>query len=131
MGAATNVVTFSDIYTEILNKMRQPTNVVGITNQAKRYANTGLYDMVFGFEYKMPWLERDAVLTTHAPYSIGTVSLARGTTALVGASTLWNTANVYGVNNARVTGKISLGGTDIYGISTVGSDTSITLATRY
>ena len=50
MSATTEVRTFSDIYTEILNKMRQPTNVVAISNQAKRYANTALHDMVFGFE---------------------------------------------------------------------------------
>ncbi len=131
MGAGTNVVTFSDIYTEILNKMRQPTNVTAIINQAKRYANTGLYDMVFGFEYKLPWLERDAVLITHAPYHTGTVSIARGTTALAGASTLWNTVNTYGVNNARTIGKVTLGGPEIYRITTVVSDTSITLAQRY
>ena len=131
MGAATNVITFSDIYTEILNKMRQPTNITAIINQAKRYANQGLYDMIFGFEYKLPWLERDGMIITHAPYATGTVSITRGTTALVGASTLWNTAGVYGTNNTQVTGKISLGGTDIYGISAVVSDTSITLATRY
>ena len=130
MGAATNVITFSDIYTEILNKMRQPTGITAITNQAKRYANQGLYEMVFGFEYKLPWLERDAVLTTHAPYSTGTVAIARGSTTLSGTSTLWDSLNAYGVANARTTGKISLGGTDIYKISTVAAS-SITLQQRY
>lgn len=131
MSAATEVRTFSDIYTEILNKMRQVTNVTAITNQAKRYANTALHDMVFGFEYKLPWLERSATIITAAPYTTGTVSIARGSTSLVGSSTLWNTANVYGVANARTTGKILLAGPNVYNISAVGSDTAITLATRY
>jgi hypothetical protein len=131
MSSTTEVRTFSDLYTEVLNKMRQPTNIVAITAQAKRYINTGLHDMVFGFEYKLPWLERDAVITTMAPYSTGTVSITRGTTALVGANTLWNTANAYGVNNAQTIGKLNLGSTDVYTINAVVSDTSITLNQRY
>jgi len=131
MSSVTEVRNFQDIYTEILNKMRQSTTVTAITAQAKRYANTALHDMVFGFEYKLPWLERTATLITAAPYTTGTVSIPRGSTALTGASTLWTTANVYGVNNARVTGKIVLDTPDIYGVTTVGGATSITLATRY
>jgi hypothetical protein len=131
MSSVTEVRTFADIYTEILNKMRQPTNVTAITNQAKRYANTALHDMVFGFEYKLPWLERQANIITAAPYSTGTVSITRGSTSLVGDSTLWSTVNAYGVANARTTGKLNLGGPDVYGITTVGGAGTITLATRY
>lgn len=131
MGVATEVRTFSDIYTEVLNKMRQVTNSTAITNQAKRYSNTGLHDMVFGFEYKLPWLERQASLIVQAPYSTGTVSATRGSTTLTGDSTLWNTANVYGVNNARTGGKIVLSGPDIYKVTAVASDLSLTLDNRY
>lgn len=131
MSSVTEVRTFSDIYTEILNKMRQPTTVTAIINQAKRYANTGLHDMVFGFEYKLPWLERDAVLITAAPYTTGTVEITRGSTTLTGTSTLWTTTNSYGVANARTTGKIDLGDGNIYGLSAVGGAGTITLATRY
>lgn len=131
MSSSTQVIDFSDVYTEILNKMRQPTNVTATTNQAKRYANTALHDMVFGFEYKLPWLERQATLILQAPYTTGTIALARGSTSLAGTSTLWNTANVYNVNNARTTGKLTFGGPDIYRITTVTSDTAITLAQRY
>lgn len=131
MSSVTEVRTFSDIYTEILNKMRQPTNVTAIINQAKRYANTALHDMVFGFEYKLPWLERDSHIITAAPYTTGTVAIVRGSTTLTGTDTLWTTSNVYGVNNARTTGKISLGDQNIYNITTVGGAGDITLTQRY
>lgn len=131
MSSTTEVRTFSDIYTEILNKMRQPTNVTAIINQAKRYANTGLHDMVFGFEYKLPWLERQSHLIVQAPYSTGTVAITQGSTTLTGTSTLWTTANAYGVNNARTTGKLNLGDSNIYTISAVGGAGSITLSQRY
>lgn len=131
MSSTTEVRTFSDIYTEILNKMRQPTNVTAIINQAKRYANTALHDMVFGFEYKLPWLERQATLLTQAPYAEGTVSITRGSTTLTGVSTVWTTANAYGVNNARTTGKISLGDHNVYTVSAVGDAGTITLGQRF
>lgn len=131
MSSTTEVRTFSDIYTEILNKMRQATNITAISNQAKRYANTALHDMVFGFEYKLPWLERQANLILQAPYSTGTVAVTQGSTSLVGTSTLWTTNNVYGVANARTTGKLNLGDNNIYGISAVGGAGAITMDTRY
>ena len=131
MSVTTQVTTFSDIFTEILNKMRQPTNITAISNQAKRYANTALYDLVLGFEYQLPWLERDATLITMAPYTTGTVSITRGTTTLNGAATLWTTANVYGVNNARTIGKIILGDSNIYTISSITDGTTIVLNERY
>lgn len=130
MSSTTAVKDFQDIYTEILNKMKQPTNVSALTAQAKRYANTGLQDMVFGFEYKLPWLEREAFITTMAPYTTGTVSIPRGSVTLTGDSTLWTTNNVYGVANARTTGKISLGDGNIYKPSVVAAS-SITLTNRY
>lgn len=130
MSSTTNVLDFSDIYTEILNKTRQPTNVTAITAQAKRYANTALHEMVFGFEYKLPWLERTGHIITMAPYTTGTVSIAKGSTTLTGASTVWTTTNSYGVANARTSGKIELGTGDVYTISTVAAS-SITLNQRY
>lgn len=131
MGVATEVRTFSDIYTEILNKMRQATNVTAITNQAKRYANTALHDMVFGFEYKLPWLERQGTIITMAPYTTGTVAVTRGSTTVTGTNTLWTTNNVYGVANARTTGKLRFNDVNVYSISAVGGAGNITLATRY
>src|SRR4051812_42486678 len=131
MSSTTEVRTFSDIYTEILNKMKQNTNVTAIINQAKRYANTGLHDMVFGFEYKLPWLERQGSLIVQGPYTTGTVALSIGSTSLVGTSTLWTTTNNYGVANARTTGKISFSDGNIYPVTTVGGAGAITLGQRF
>lgn len=125
------VKTFQDIYLEILYKMKQPTSVAGIIEQAKRYANTALAEVVMGFEYQLPWLERDTVLRLRAPYTTGTVSIAVGSTTLTGTSTLWTTADSYGDNNARPGGKISLGGSDVYTVTAVGGAGTITLNTKY
>jgi hypothetical protein len=132
MGVATQVITFSDIYTEILNRMRQVTTVTAITNQAQRYANMALQDFVMGFEYKLPWLERDAVLRTHGDYTTGTVAVTRGSTTVTGTDTLWTTVNSYNEANARATGKLILaGGANIHTIASVDSATQITLDDRY
>lgn len=131
MSSVTEVRTFSDIYTEILNKMRQPTNSTAITAQAKRYANQGLHDMVFGFEYKLPWLERQAFLQLQAPYTTGTVEATRGLTVLTGTSTQWDTLNTYGRSNARIGGKILLSGPNIYRVVNVSSDTMLTMENTY
>ncbi len=132
MSSDTQVVTFQDIYTEILNKMKQPTNVASIVSQAKRYSNTGLNDLILGFEYKLPFLERSSTLILHAPYSTGTISIASGSVALLGSSSLWATNNSYGVANARISGKFTFDGSrNIYKPGAVNSDTSVTLASRY
>lgn len=132
MSSTTQVTTFADIYTEILNRMRQPTNVTAISDQAKRYANIGLYEFILGFEYKLPFLERSAFLTIQAPYTTGTISITAGSTTLTGVSTLWTTANTYGVNNARVGGKIVLPGyTDIYTVTAVSGAGTLTLDNRF
>lgn len=132
MSSDTQVITFSDIYTEILNKMKQPTNVAAITSQAKRYANTGLNDLILGFEYKLPFLERSSTLILHAPYNTGTVSLSTGSLTLTGSGTAWATNNDYSVNNARTSGKLTFDGSrDIYKISAVNANTTITLASRF
>lgn len=132
MSTTSQVKTFSDLYTDLSNRVRIATGVTATENQCKRYINIALQDIHLGFDYKLPWAERQGVLRTHAPYSTGTVSISVGDTALSGSSTLWNTVNSYNENNARTTGKLKLaGGKDIYKITTVTNDTSITLAQRY
>ena len=132
MSVTSQVTNFQDIYTDILNRARADASLTATSNQAKRYANIALHDMHLGFEYRLPWTIRRAEIRTHDDYTTGTVSVSVGATALTGVSTLWNTANSYAQNNARTTGKLLLaGGSDIYRISAVGSDTSITLQERY
>jgi len=74
------------------------------------------------------------MLQTHAVYSDGTVDIATSArTAVTGTTTLWNTAVTgMGFNNVRVGGKMTfVGGTDVYTVGAVGSDTGITLVDRY
>ncbi len=46
MSATTQPKTFSDLYTSLLNKVREQTSVTATSNQAKAYINTALQDMV-------------------------------------------------------------------------------------
>jgi len=123
---------FADLYTDLTNRIREQTGVAATQNQAKRYINLALHDMHLGFEYKMPWAERRAIVRTQAPYTTGTVTIGKGDTTLVGSSTLWNTANDFSVNNVRVGGKITIAGTsDVYDVTAVASDTSLTLGQAF
>lgn len=131
MSATTQVTTFSDLYTDLQNRVRLQTSVTATENQAKRYINIALQDIHMGFGEKLPWCERTAVLRTRASYTTGTVSITNGSTTLTGASTVWTTTDAYGIANARAGGKINLGDNNIYEVSSVDSATSITLTQRY
>lgn len=132
MPATTQVTTFSDLFTDLQNRVRVTTGVTASENQAKRYCNIALHDLHLGFDYRFPWAERSAVLRTQAEYTTGTLTATRGSTTITGASTLWNTANDFAVNNMRVNGKIRIaGGLDPYAISSVASDTSATLTAAF
>jgi hypothetical protein len=132
VSSTSQYTDFSDLYLGLQHRVRVTTGTTATTEQAKNYINIALHDFNLGFQYKLPWLERQGQLRTHTPYSDGTVAISVGSTTLTGTSTLWNTANSYNENNARTSGKLVLQGTtDIYPIATVTSDTSITLGSRY
>ena len=132
MSTTSQLTTFSDLYTDLMNRVRVTTGQTATDNQAKRYINIALHDMHLGHQYKFPWCERQATLIVQAPYETGTVSIAVGSTSLAGASSTWNTNNSYGVANMRAGGKVTIAGTtDIYRVSSVTNDTTATLSTRY
>jgi len=132
MSATTQVTTFSDLYTDLQNRVRIPTGVTATENQAKRYINIALYDMHMGNTEKFTWAERQAVLRTQAQYTTGTITTTKGSTTATGASTAWNTNNDFSVANVRVGGKLVIdGGTDVYEVTAVASDTSLTLNTPF
>lgn len=132
MSSTSQLTTFSDLYTDLQNRVRATTGVTATETQAKRYINIANQDFYLGFDYKLPWAERRGILRTHAPYETGTATVAAGATAVTGGSTLWNTANTYSEVNMRVGGKVTLaGGSDIYRVATVVSDTSATIHTKY
>ena len=132
MGAATQLTDFSDLYTDLQNRVRVNTGVTATENQAKRYINIALADMHIGFGEKVPWAERTAVLVTNPPYSTGTLAVTKGATTLTGTGTAWDSANDWGVNNMRVGGKILIAGhPEVYEITAIASDTSATIGTLF
>jgi len=131
VSATSQVTDFSDLYTDLLNRVRAATGVTATDNQAKRYINTALQDLVLGYGEKFPWAQREGVLRTKAPYTTGTVAVTVGSTTITGTSTAWNTNDDYGVANMVAGGKFTVNGTDTYEIASVASDTSSTLTTAY
>jgi hypothetical protein len=132
MSATTQLTTFSDLYTDLQNRVREQTGVTATENQAKRYINIALHDMHIGRAENLPWAERSAVLITQPQYTTGTVSVTKGSTTITGTSTTWNTANSFGVANMRAGGKVTFSGAlDVYEIESVASDTSATLTGRF
>lgn len=132
MSSTSQLTTFSDLYTDLLQRMRLNTSVSASVEQAKRYINIALHDIHLGFDYKLPWCERTAYLRTKAPYTTGTVSISVGGVAITGSGTAWSTANSYGETNTVAKGKVIFEGeTTIYQVSSVDSNTQLTLNTRY
>lgn len=132
MSATTTPTTFSDLYTDVLNRVRANTSDSTSIQIAKRLLNQGNHDLHFTRDW--PWSERHATLKTHATYSTGTVAIATSArTTVTGTSTLWATAVTgFGFNNARAGGKMLFeGSVEPYTVQTVSSDTSITLADRW
>ena len=110
MSATTQVTSFSDIYTSILNGLRNDTSVTATINQAKRAANIALHDMHIGFAERMPWAERRATLITQPEYTTGTITATKGSTTITGSGTAWNTNNDFSVANMRAGGKLRING---------------------
>jgi len=132
MSSTSQLTDFSDLYTDLQNRVRVTTGVTATENQAKRYINIALQDMHIGFGEKFPWAEETAILTTQNDYTTGTLAVTKGDTALTGTSTAWNTNNDFGVANMRVGGKIVIdGGSEVYEISSIGSDTAAVLTSDF
>ncbi len=136
MAATTQITTFQDAYLSLQYKLRYATGTTGTgstTQQAQQAINQALHDILFCHDYKFPWMERRGILLTHATYTTGTVTITDSArTTVTGASTLWNTAVTgMGFNNARAGGKMKFDQTHVHEVSSVGSDTSITLVDRY
>ena len=132
MSVTTQPTTYSDLFTMLQNATRETTGVTATENQAKRAINVALHDMHLGFDYRYPWAERSAILITQAEYTTGTLTATKGSTTITGSSTLWNTANDFSINNMRAGGKIRInGGFEVYEISSIASDTSAVLTSRF
>lgn len=139
---STQPSTLAELRVAFLNSVKDvgsntaAANGASMNDIANSYLNRALMDMHTNPNVMPYWAIRRGVLITHAPYSDGTISITAATsrTAVVGASTLWNTAvSGFGFNNARAGGKIKFSGlSEIYEVSgTPASDTAMTLASVY
>ena len=132
MATTNHPKTFADLYTVVLNNVGADSSITATVAEAKRMVNTALHDIHLTSGEKFIWAHRDATIRTHPQYETGTVTATIGSTTLTGSSTLWNTANDFSENNARVGAKAVISGTEeVYEVSAVGSDTAITLATPW
>jgi hypothetical protein len=132
MSTTSQPTTFSDLYTALINAVRENSGVTATTVLAKRAINMALHDLhVMGAE-KFPWSERRSTITTHPSYSTGTVTATVGSTTLTGSGTAWSTTNSYGQANARAGGKITISGsTEVYEVTAVASGTSLTISPAF
>ena len=131
MAVSDTPTTFLELRTHFLEVLRDLARGIAVPNTvANRYLNLGLQAM---HQEDWWWAERAAVLLTHDDYTTGTLSIALATrTTVTGVSTLWATAvEGMGFNNARAGGKLTVGTTDVYTVSSVESDTSLTLTDRF
>lgn len=132
MSSTSQVTDFSDLYTDLQNRVRVSTGITATENQAKRYINTALYDMHVGFDYRFPWAERASTILSRVQYTTGTVTITQGSATLTGSSTVWTTTDAFGIANARANGKIKIaGGLTPYTVSTVGGAGTITLSSKF
>ena len=131
MSTSTQFTTFADLYNGLTTAVRIPSADPSDTI-AKRLINTALHDMHIGFDYRVPWAERQARLILRASYTTGTVTITQGSTTLTGDSTAWTTTDAFSVANARANGRVTIdGGRVPYIVSSVGGATSITLTSKF
>lgn len=134
MSTSTQVTTLADMRTDLLRRAREATGVTATNTIADSWINIALHDLHVSPGHQWPWAVRRGKVITQAPYTTGTVTVALATrTTVTGSSTLWNTTITgMGVTNAQVGGKVQLaGGAEIYEVSSVDSDTQLTLTSRY
>lgn len=132
MSSTSQLTTFSDLYTDLLQRVRVSTSVSATVEQAKRYINIALHDIHLGFDYKLPWCERQTFLRTKAPYSTGTISVTNGSMSVTGTSTVWSTVNAYNETPVLSQGKILIDGSpEVYRVASISSNTAMTLYERF
>lgn len=130
MSTTTTPGSWTELYTDLLNRMREQTGVTATTVLAKRYINLANQLMYVGTSEKLPWAKRRAFITTHPSYTTGTVSVTVGSATVTGTDTLWTTTNSYGQANARAGGKIVIegDGDTTYLVTAVGGAGTMTIS---
>lgn len=128
--SSTQLTTFIDMATDLIQRVRDQTTDSTTLEIAKRYVNIGLHDMHVGQAERFHWTHRRGVIITHPSYSTGTAQVFSGSTSVIGTGTAWADENDFDQDNVSTKGRILIGG-QVYEISQVASDTSLTLASKY
>lgn len=124
MVSGTGITTFQDIYTAAMGWARQPTDNTTLLNRMKDAVNMKYEDVAV--HKKWQWLMAEDAVSIIGVYTTGTVTVTQGSASVTGVSTTWTDDSI------DTTYKFKVDGYDeIYDISTVGSNTSITLADTY
>lgn len=133
MSTTTAPGTYSELYTDLLNRVREQTGITATETLAKRYIDLANRDIYVGTSEKLPWAKRRDTITTHPSYSTGTVAVTIGSTTVTGTSTVWTTNNSYGQPNARAGGKITFQGDSqtVYTVVSVGGAGSMVITPAY
>ena len=132
MSTSTQPGTFTELFTDLLDRTRTGSSASASVVQAKRYINIGLQDMHIGFGEKFTWAHRNAFLIAHPPYSTGTVTFVQGASAFTGSGTAWDTVNGQTLSkNMLVGGKIVFSSSEVYEINAVTNDGSAGIASIY
>jgi len=132
MSTTSQLTTFSDLYGDLISRVRENSGTTAATTVAKRYVNIANQDIYLLGAEKMPWAERRATITTHERYTTGTLTATRGSTAITGSATAWNTANADGALNMRAGGRITIAGQqDVYTVVSVASDTAAVITPAF
>lgn len=132
MSTTSQLTTFADLYTDLMNRTRKDTTLTATSDQSKRYINIALHDMHISYHEIFPWAERRGVLITHPTHTTGTIATTIGSATLTGTSTVWTTSNDHGQNNAREGGKFRIDGTsEVYEALSVTAAGTATLTSNY
>lgn len=132
MSETSQPTTFSDLFTDLMNRVHSDTGGAAGVIQAKRYINIGLQDSHIGFGELFPWAERSAELITQPEYTTGTLTATQGSATITGSGTDWNGNNAFGANNMRGGGKLVIdGGVEVYEIDAVGGATTANLTAKF
>lgn len=131
MAAGDSPSTLAELQTAFLEALKEVTGNSTINTIVTRFLNQALQDI---HVEKWWWAERRSTLRTNPPYTTGTVDVAvtNLTTrrTVTGSSTLWNTANSFGdINGIAAGARMDLADNIAHLVSTINSDTSITLDT--
>jgi len=131
MSVTTQVTTFSDLYGDLINRVRITTGVTATDNVAKRFINIALQDMHLGWITAFRGLRGPLSSSRRRSTPPGPSPQRRGYGAHRAVHDLEH-EHAFSVKNMRANGKIRIAGAlNPYTIQTVSSDTAAVLTSKF